>query len=123
MLGTGRLPASPPHQEFAQLKGLDYVNSDILTDYVKKGDTDATALLKKNAALLSIGINNIIMMYDLDVIVINSKLYEKNPQMIEQIHANLTSQFTKDIFFGTQHPFERQWPFYTVPWQSLMSTS
>ena len=85
------------YEEFAQLKGLDYVNSDILTDYVKKGDTDATALLKKNAALLSIGINNIIMMYDPDVIVINSKLYEKNPQMIEQIHANLTSQFTKDI--------------------------
>ncbi|MDP8590714.1 ROK family transcriptional regulator [Enterococcus lactis] len=85
------------YEEFARLKGLDYVNSDILTDYVKKGDTDATALLKKNAALLSIGINNIIMMYDPDVIVINSKLYEKNPQMIEQIHANLTSQFTKDI--------------------------
>ena len=47
------------YEEFARLKGLDYVNSDILTDYVKKGDTDATALLKKNAALLSIGINNI----------------------------------------------------------------
>ncbi len=85
------------YEEFADQKNLEYVNSDILAAYAKQSDPDAFALIKKNAELLSIGVNNISMMYDPDIIVINSPLYRKLPTMIDYINEALNSRFTKEI--------------------------
>ncbi|WP_165005137.1 MULTISPECIES: ROK family transcriptional regulator [unclassified Enterococcus] len=89
------------YEEFARVKNLDYVNSDILADYVKKEDPQANELIRKNAELLSIGINNMIMMYDPDVIVINSSLYQKIPEMTDHVNDALTSRFTRDTLVRT----------------------
>lgn len=85
------------YEEFRALKGLDYVNSEILLQYVEKNDKDALAAIKKNAELLSIGINNIIMMYDPDVVVINSSLYRRIPQMVDLVNEQLKSRFSKQV--------------------------
>lgn len=85
------------YEEFRALKGLDYVNSEILLQYVEKNDKDALAAIKKNAELLSIGINNIIMMYDPDVVVINSSLYRRIPQMVDLVNDQLKSRFSRQV--------------------------
>lgn len=85
------------YNEFAELKHLDDVNSEILLSYVAHGDEDALALIKKNAELLSIGINNIAALYDPDIVVINSSLYRRIPAMVEMVTATLESRFSKDI--------------------------
>ena len=85
------------YEEFRALQGLDYVNSEILLQYVEKNDKDALAAIKKNAELLSIGINNIIMMYDPDVVVINSSLYRRIPQMVDLVNDQLKSRFSKQV--------------------------
>ncbi|EPH95822.1 MULTISPECIES: ROK family transcriptional regulator [unclassified Enterococcus] len=85
------------YNEFAALKKMESVNSNILTYYIQKRDPDALAIAKKNAELLSAGINNLIMLYDPDVIVINSSLYRSVPEMIDWIQEQLTSSFSKDV--------------------------
>jgi predicted NBD/HSP70 family sugar kinase len=85
------------YNEFASLKKLEAVNSNILTYYIQKKDPDALAIAKKNAELLSIGINNLIMLYDPDVIVINSSLYRSVPEMVDWVKEHLTSSFSKDV--------------------------
>ena len=64
---------------------------------MNQADPDALHLIKKNAELLSIGINNISMIYDPDIIVVNSPLYRKLPIMIDYINNALSSRFTKEI--------------------------
>lgn len=88
---------------FAALKGLDYVNSEILLSYVQKEDPEALQLLRRNASLLSIGINNIAMLYDPDIVVINSSLYRRIPAMVEMVSKDLKSRFSKDIIVRNTH--------------------
>ncbi len=85
------------YEEFAHKKKLEYANSDIIATYANQADPDALHLIKKNAELLSIGINNISMIYDPDIIVVNSPLYRKLPIMIDYINNALSSRFTKEI--------------------------
>ncbi|MGM0123189.1 hypothetical protein IGI37_000555 [Enterococcus sp. AZ194] len=85
------------YQEYANEEGLDYVNSDVLLEAFRENNSHALALLEKNAELLSIGINNIIMMYDPEMVVINSSLYRKIPEMIDFIHAQIKNRFSKDV--------------------------
>ncbi len=66
-----------------------------VTSYLEK--INRTSFNKKNAELLSIGINNISMIYDPDIIVVNSPLYRKLPVMIDYINNALSSRFTKEI--------------------------
>lgn len=85
------------YQEYAKQEGLDYVNSDTLQQAFQEKNDHAIALLEKNAELLSIGINNIIMMYDPEIVVINSSIYRKIPEMIPFINAHIKNRFSKDV--------------------------
>ncbi|KAF1303949.1 ROK family transcriptional regulator [Enterococcus sp. JM9B] len=85
------------YDQFGKLKNLDYVNSEILLRYVEKQDTEALAAIQQNAALLSVGINNIIMMYDPEIVVINSSLYRRIPQMVNLVTEELKSRFSESV--------------------------
>ncbi len=76
-------------------KKLEYAEFRHHCDLCGISDPDALHLIKKNAELLSIGINNISMIYDPDIIVVNSPLYRKLPIMIDYINNALSSRFTK----------------------------
>lgn len=43
------------------------------------------------------------MMYDPDVIVINSPLYRKVPEMIDRLKEELKNRFTKEIVVRNTH--------------------
>ncbi|MFT4245112.1 MAG: ROK family transcriptional regulator [Micrococcaceae bacterium] len=85
------------YDKLAKQKQLEYVNSSIFLEYVSKNDKEAQALIQGNAEFLSIGINNIIMMYNPEIIIINSSLCRAIPQMIEIINQYLKSQFSREI--------------------------
>ncbi|KAF1297358.1 MarR family transcriptional regulator [Enterococcus sp. JM4C] len=85
------------YQEYAKEAGLDYVNSDILQQAFNEKNQQAITLLEKNAELLSIGINNIIMMYDPEMVVINSSLHRKIPEMVDFINTQIKNRFSKDV--------------------------
>ncbi|WP_241433627.1 ROK family protein [Listeria floridensis] len=85
------------YDEFATMKGLTKVDSDVLRSYYRENDPDAAILIQKYADILSTGINNIIMMYAPEIVVINSSVARKIPQTIELISARLTSRFTAGV--------------------------
>lgn len=85
------------YEDFVELKELDFANSDTLTEYYQANDSETVAFLEKRAKYLSIGINNVVMLYDPEVVVINSSIFRKNPELISIVSDQLTSLFTKDI--------------------------
>lgn len=62
-----------------------------------KEDPHTRKTLRNNAKLLSIGINNIVLMYDPDVVIINSEIYRAIPELIPEIKKHLTGKNTKNI--------------------------
>lgn len=78
-------------------KGWEYANSDNVAAAYYQNDPDAVALMEENAKLLSIGINNIIMLYEPNIIVINSSIYRKIPELVTVVAENLHSRFSQDI--------------------------
>lgn len=85
------------YDEFSKLKNIEHVNSDIITECLTKNDKETKELLMKNAKLLSNGINNVITMYDPEIVIVNSSLYRKNPEMITWLKDNLNSSFSKNV--------------------------
>lgn len=85
------------YEDFTLLKKLDFANSDTLTDYYQANDRETITFLEERMKYLSIGINNIIMLYDPEVVVLNSSICRKNPKLISVISEYLTSHFAKDI--------------------------
>ena len=64
---------------FAKLKDLDFVNSDIFAAAYNAGDVDAIRLALENVDYLSIGLNNIIVAEDPELLIVNSSVYRKIP--------------------------------------------
>ena len=62
-----------------------------------QGDAHTQKILKHNAKLLSIGINNIVLMYDPEVVIINSEIYRAIPELIDEIKKHLTGKNTKNL--------------------------
>ena len=79
------------------MKGLTNANSDsILSDY-ESGDALTERILKENAKLLAIGINNITMFFDPDIIIINSSVYRKIPDLISSLRGHLNHTLSNQI--------------------------
>lgn len=85
------------YDEFAKLKGLTHVNTQIIRDYYLKKDTETMILIEKNAYLLSIGINNVVTLYDPEIVIINSSIYRAIPEMVELVKVHMNGYFSKDI--------------------------
>lgn len=88
-------------ESFAQEKHLPWANSDLLTQAYKEGDPLAKELLHENTRLLAIGINNLTMLFDPQVIVINSSVYRKAPELVVELQQHLHSSFLTNIHIQT----------------------
>lgn len=84
-------------QKFANNKKIDMVENSTIIDLWNRNDTEAIRILKKNAYFLSVGINNIVLMYDPEVIVINNDLYQQLPALVDEIKKQLTGRNSKSI--------------------------
>lgn len=84
------------YKKIKEQLNLNLVNSDIVQNLYQKQDPVLLKLVNENVHLLSIGINNAIMAFSPEVIVINSSIYRKIPGLIEAIKKNLPSRFAKE---------------------------
>lgn len=62
-----------------------------------QSDEHTQRILKHNAKLLSIVVNNLVIMYDPEVIIIDSEIYRAIPELIGDIKSDLTGQNTKNF--------------------------
>ncbi|AYW46528.1 ROK family protein [Tetragenococcus koreensis] len=84
------------YREISQLKKIEICNLHNIA-YYWYNDEEIVQLLKNNAKLLSIGINNIVSMYDPEIVVINNELYRKIPDLINIIEKHLTSRNSSNV--------------------------
>lgn len=54
-------------------------------------------LLKEKARLLAIGINNLVMLQDPELVVINSSVYRKLPWLIAEVQQGINSRFAEQV--------------------------
>lgn len=85
------------YETLAKTKKLDYVDSEIVKELAKTGDKETQRKLAENAFLLSVGINNIITIYDPEVVVINSSIYRNTPELLPMIEEHLTSRVSRNV--------------------------
>jgi predicted NBD/HSP70 family sugar kinase len=85
------------YETLAKTKGLEFVDSSVVQKLVAANDPDTLQALAENAFLLSVGINNIITIYDPEVVVINSSVYRNNPTLLHMIREHLTSRFARNV--------------------------
>ena len=78
-------------------KKLDYIDSDIVQELYRKKDKKVCELVDDNAHYIAIAINNIIMFYDPDVIVINGSYYRKLPELLKIINDDLKSKIAEPV--------------------------
>lgn len=85
------------YREIASAKHLEKVNSDIISGMYNIGDSETVNMINKYAEYLSIGVNNTIMLYAPELVIFNSALTQKIPNIIKIIQKNLTNQFAKEV--------------------------
>lgn len=91
------------YQEFRNELKLQSCHSDIVAKLWHENNHVAKTILLKNVHHLSIAINNVIMAFSPEVIVINSSIYRKIPDLIDYIQNNLPSQFAQDLVIRNTH--------------------
>ena len=85
------------YKEIATEKNLDKVNSDIISALYNIGDAKTVEMIDRYANYLSIGVNNTIMLYAPELVIFNSALTKKIPNMVTIIQENLTNPFAKEV--------------------------
>lgn len=83
----------------SNIKNIPFVDSSVIAEVSQ--DIDVNKLLQKNAYFLSIGINNIATIYDPEIVIINSSVYQKLPYLLQEVQMHLESQFSKNIVVQT----------------------
>lgn len=71
------------------------LNIDDVIYYANNSNKIVLTILKEKAEYLSIGINNLISFYDPEIIIINSKIYNRIPQLINTIKQQLNSRVSR----------------------------
>lgn len=75
-------------------KALEHVDSTTIKEL--KDDPVVQKELEKNAHILSVGINNIAAIYDPEVVIINSSVYQKVPELLNYLRDSLNGRFSKE---------------------------
>lgn len=84
------------YREISELAKRDVVDSDVAAELYET-NPEVKTCLHEGAKLLSIGINNVVNLYDPEIVIINSSLYFKIPPLVEIIQGELKSRFAKDV--------------------------
>lgn len=85
------------YQIIAKQKNLDTVNASVVKKLYDENDPETISELENNAFLLGIAINNIMTVYDPEIILINSSIYRLMPSLLELVTKNLNSKFSENV--------------------------
>lgn len=70
---------------------------------IDSNDTAALDFIQNKLNLLSVCINNMVMMYNPDVVIIYSNIFSKRQEIITYLERNLNSHFAKDVKIRFSH--------------------
>lgn len=75
-------------------------NKLLLKDFIyglRINDKDCLDIIRNNALELSIGITNISLLYNPDILILNNPIYREFPEFIELIKKNIHTSFLKPL--------------------------
>ena len=75
---------------------LPDINSSVVIERYKKGDPVVQKTLRSNAHYLSIAVNNLAVIYEPDLVVINSSIYSQIPELISILKGDLKGKLSCD---------------------------
>lgn len=84
------------YSELEQMLALPDINSSLVIERYKKGDPVVQKALRTNAHYLSIAVNNLAVVYEPDLVVINSSIYSQIPELISILKGDLKGKFSSD---------------------------
>ncbi len=84
------------YAELEQLLALPGINSSVVIERYKKGDPLVQKTLQSNAHYLSIAVNNLTVIYEPDLVVINSSIYSQIPELIDILKGDLKGKFSSE---------------------------
>ena len=84
------------YSELEQMLALPDINSSLVIERYKKGDPVIQKTLRTNAHYLSIAVNNLAVIYEPDLVVINSSIYSQIPELISILKGDLKGKFSCD---------------------------
>ena len=82
------------YSELEQMLALPGINSSVVIERYKKGDPVVQKTLRTNAHYLSIAVNNLAVIYEPDLVVINSSIYSQIPELLQVLRNNLKGKFS-----------------------------
>lgn len=82
-------------RDFAATKGLSHVDIDTFIAYCLDKDSDAVEMLDQFIKYMSVGINNLLNVFNPEMIVINSSFTMNLPYIIPGITASLKNRMNK----------------------------
>ena len=84
-------------KELAQLKGVEEVDFNDFYKMYQEGDSDAQYIMECFIKYMSLGINNILNVYNPDIVIINSSFTISLPHIIKDIENSLKSRMNSYI--------------------------
>lgn len=93
------------YKQIESALNITSINSDDIKKYYEEDNKIVKEILLENARLFSMGINNLAVFYDPEVIIINSSVYKKIPDLLASVKENLVSTFSKDVII-TNSPLQ-----------------
>ena len=84
------------YSELEQMLALPDLNSSVVIECYKKGDPVVQKTLRTNAHYLSIAVNNLAVIYEPDLVVINSSIYSQIPELIQILKNDLKGKFSHE---------------------------
>lgn len=85
------------YQEFSKYYNLKHANSDLIAQYYLRSDPFTQELIDQQIYHQAIGINNLIMLCDPQLVIINSSLYAKIPKLLDKLESEINSQFAQKV--------------------------
>ncbi|KKK36150.1 ROK family protein [Mesobacillus campisalis] len=81
-------------KELSKKKGMESITYTQVLNWLKEGDETVHQQMEQFIYFLTIGLNNMINIYNPDVIVLDSELLRQNPAYIDEIKKNLVSSIS-----------------------------
>ena len=76
------------YHEISKEKNLNKINSDVVSILYNNKESKVVKMIEQYAYYLSIGVNNAIMLYAPELVIFNSPLTKKIPDIINIIQRN-----------------------------------
>lgn len=76
---------------------IETIDTDKIEELLKKNTNQLKPILENFTSLLAIGIHNVVLLYDPELIIMNSSVLQKIPDLLIDIKNEINSRFSENI--------------------------